>query len=215
MAEELFEVAVEFRGKRYKDAQVGLRALAMDLGKAEQNFYPVISRELKAFVENVAEALARRHGNPWPGGTTTNSLSKRSGELIKSLKENARVTGGDLDSLQATFGATFYGRIQEFGGTITPKKAKYLTIPLPEALNSDGTPKKASAREWQNTFIITSKKGNLLIVRRQGRGIVPLYVLKTSVYIPPRLNLRTTVETGLPAWVDELGDKLLKALLEA
>jgi hypothetical protein len=208
-----FEVGVSFKGRRYQDAEQGLQALAKDLGKLEHNVYPVVSVELRRLLDGVTEALARRHGNPYPAGTTGNSLSRRSGDLVASLKAAAQVIGSDMSSLHATLGGVFYARIQEEGGTIVPKKAKYLTIPLPAALNANGTPKKQKARDWDKTFIIESKKGNLLIVRREGKALTPLYVLKTQVYIPPRLNLRASVDAAMPAWIDELGDKLLTAML--
>lgn len=213
MATEIVEFTLDFRSKRYTDAQLGLRAIASDLEKSDSIIYPTVKKELQKFLTDVTDALARRHGNPYPGGTSANSLSKRSGDLVQSLKENTAVKGSNLENLVGEIGGIFYARIHEYGGTITAKRAKYLTIPLPAALNSNGTPKKKSARDWDKTFIITSKKGNLLIVQRDGRKLIPLYVLKTSVYIPPRLNLRKTVDTALPVWVDELSDKLLAAII--
>lgn len=214
MAEQVIEFEFDFRRQRYKDAARGFEALAKELGNPEKLLYPVVRKELQRFLDNVVEALARRHGNPYPTGTTGNSLSSRSGRLVESIKQNSLIKGDNLDNLVAEFGGIFYARIHEYGGTIKARRAKYLTIPLPDALNADGTPKKASARDWGKTFIIQSKKGNLLIVRREGKNLTPLYVLKPSVYIAPRLNLRSTVETGLPPWIDELGDKLVAALLE-
>ena len=70
-----------------------------------------------------------------------------------------------------------YARILEKGGTITPKKAKWLTIPLPGV--------KGRASNYPDSFVIKSKSGNLLIVQKKGKsGIVPLFVLKKKVKIP-------------------------------
>ncbi len=54
------------------------------------------------------------------------------------------------------------------GGTITAKRAKYLTIPIhPEAYDR-------SARRFDDLFVIKSKKGNLLLVKPdQSSGSVP------------------------------------------
>jgi hypothetical protein len=95
---------------------------------------------------------------------------------------------------------------------IRPKRAKYLTIPLPAALNANGTPKKSSARAWENTFVIRSKAGNLLIVQKNGTQITPLYVLKPEVYIPPRLGLGATARAGATLLADKLTDAILKEL---
>ena len=70
-----------------------------------------------------------------------------------------------------------YAKIQEKGGKIRPKKAKMLTIPLPGI--------KGTAANYPNSFIIKSKKGNVLIVERKGKkGLKPLFVLKKEVKIP-------------------------------
>lgn len=215
MADGLVTFEVTYKTQRYMDAAAGLRALAKDLSKTEEMLFPVARKELFQFLENVVAALTARHGNPYPGGTTGNSLSLRSGNLVESLQQSIFVKGSNLDNMIGEIGGAFYARIHETGGTITPKKGKYLTIPLPAALNSNGTPIKSKARDWDKTFILKSKKGNLLIVRRDGRHLTPLYLLKTSVTIPARLNLGSTVEAGLPRFIDELGDKLVRALLAA
>jgi hypothetical protein len=55
-----------------------------------------------------------------------------------------------------------------------------------------------------------SKKGNLIIFQKQGGRVVPLYLLRTSVKIPPRLGLRDTLEAGLPFFVDKALDAMLR-----
>jgi len=64
-------------------------------------------------------------------------------------------------------------RIQDLGGTIRPKRAQYLTIPL------GGT--RGSIRSHTGGFFIKSKRGNLLYVKKAGKGIKPLFVLKKDV----------------------------------
>jgi hypothetical protein len=208
---DIFELSFEFKNKRYTDAQAGLAAFAKALGNSVERAGPVLSKELRDWLDTVAEALAKRHGSPWPGGTTENTLSKRSGALVQSIKDSVEVTGTKLDDIQGRLGSALpYAKIHETGGTITAKKSKYLTIPLPAALGPNGVPKKKSAKEWDNTFIATSKKGNLIIFQKQGGRVVPLYLLRTSVKIPPRLGLRDTLEAGLPFFVDKALDAMLR-----
>jgi len=201
-----------FRNKRFRDAERGLRAFSKSLGSSITRSFPVVSKEMRKTLEGVAKALAQRHGTDWPGGTTAKSLSKRSGRGVESILSSVEVKGSKLDSIEGRIGGVGYLSIHETGGVIRARRAKYLTIPLRAALNSNGTPIKKSAREWSNTFVATSKKGNLLIFQRKGRDIVPLYVLKKSVKIPPRLQMQKTIEAAVPFFVDRVIDSVVKEL---
>ena len=180
------DFSFEFRNKRFKDAEAGFRAFARAIKQDWDGSAKVLSNELREFLDGVAEALAQRHGGAWPGGTTTNTLSSRSGAMVQSIIESVEVNGRTFDKITGQIGGSMIAAVQEFGATITPKTAKYLTVPLPAALDSQGIPKKKSAREWDNTFVAQSKAGNLIIFQRDGAKIIPLYVLKTSVTIPPQ-----------------------------
>jgi hypothetical protein len=206
-------IEFEFRNQRYRDAAKGLISFADKLQVEWKSLAPVLRRELKNYLDTVAEAMAQRHGNPWPGGTTTSSLSRRSGALIAAIKDSVKITGTTFATIEGRIGVPLiYGSVQESGATIRPKRAKYLTVPLPAALNPDGTPKKRGARDWDNTFVIRSKNGSLLIVQKVGDQIVPLYVLRTEVTIPPRLQLGKTLQTGLPYFVDRSVEAMVNAL---
>ena len=82
----------------------------------------MLAQTLKWYLANVANAMAKRHGGPWPGGTTSSKLSLRSGTLINSIKNSVRVDGSTIDSIRGSIGADVpYARVQEFGATISPK----------------------------------------------------------------------------------------------
>lgn len=204
--------ALDFRNKRFNDASAGLAALAKELSADWDGSAKVLSVELRSFLESVAEALVKRHGGAWPGGTGEKSLSRRSGKLIASIEKSVQVTGTQFDDIRGYIGAAFPGGVHEYGATIRPKTAKFLTVPLPAALNPNGTPKK-SAREWQNTFVARTKNGNLVIFQKSGTSITPLYVLKTFVKIKPRLGMGATLNAGLPYFVDRAADQIVKAML--
>lgn len=204
----------EFRGKRYQDAKRGLEAVGKSLEDGLVRASNQLAKELKVYLEGVAKAMAKRHGNPWPGGTTPTTLSRRSGAGIQSILDSVKVKGKFIDDIQGVIGVTGYLAIHETGGTIRAKKSKYLTIPLAAALNSDGTPKRRSAREWENTFVGKSKAGNLLIFQKTSTGMIPLYVLKKEVHIPARLGMKTTLEAGLDYFVDRAFDKMLAAMMK-
>ncbi len=209
------ELSFEFRNKRYQQAEAGLRALGKSIETSPERVSDVLRKHLEEFLNEIAKAMAERHGTPYPGGTTENSLSARSGFAKQQILGSVKVTGEQLATIQGTIGGgkAYYLKTHEYGATITPKKAKYLTIPLPAALNSNGTPKKKSARDWINTFVATSKKGNLIIFQKTGSKIVPLYVLKKSVTIKPRLGMRKALEGGVPYFVDRAVDAMLKELI--
>lgn len=210
---ETIKVELRFRNKRYKDASKGLAEFAKQLDKDLKQTAPILKRELKSYLESLSEAAYRRHSRPWPSGTTDKTLSRRSGRAIESLKTNIKVSGSTISDIKGHLGGVFYLNTQEYGATIRPKRSKYLTVPLPPALNPDGTPKKPNARAWKNTFIATSRKGNLLIFQRIDKKIVPLYVLKKEVKIPPRLGMKQSIEVSLPYFVDRVVDQMVKELL--
>lgn len=72
-----------------------------------------------------------------------------------------------------------HARIHETGGTVRPRNSKYLAVPLTAAA------RRRRPRSWGKAlFMITSRKGNKLLVRKRGkRGITPHYVLKKEIRI--------------------------------
>lgn len=136
----------------------------------------------------------------------------RSGGLRRSFRSQT-VGKGSVDTLRGEMFSVggIVAWAQEYGtkgrnprspiATIRPKKANgWLTIPLRGALTKSGRASqgRASARNFKDTFFLKSKKGNLLIVQRKGKGkaakIIPLFVLKKSVDLYPRLGMRDTFD---------------------
>ena len=205
----------EFNNQRFQQASIGLRAFSDALEANWDQAATELADQLRLYLNQVAEALSTRHGGAWPGATTEMTLSKRSGALVNAILGSVNVSGTVFDQIKGTIGAPGipYAAIQEFGGTIHMKD-KMLTVPLPAALDSKGVPLKKSAKEWENTFVAKSKAGNLIIFQKIASTIVPLYVLKTSVTIPPRLGMRKTLEAGLPYFVDQASDRILAAITQ-
>lgn len=205
----------EYRGKRYKNAEKGLQALSGSILPIERAG-PAVSKELRRILDGLADAMGEQHGGSWPGGTSSvgaspGSLSRRSGALTESIKRSVHVSGNLSSEITGLIGSDLvYARAHEFGARIRARNSKYLTIPLRAALNSDGTPKRRRARDWDNTFVQTSKAGNLIIFQKRGRKIIPLYVLKETVTIPPRLGLGDALRKGAP----DIGDRLIATILK-
>ncbi len=76
-------------------------------------------------------------------------------------------------------GEVDYAAIHERGGTIVPKKKKFLTIPFPGGPADTKVPKRAA--DFDNTFVA---KG--IIFQSLAHESVPLFILKKSVTIPAR-----------------------------
>lgn len=85
-----------------------------------------------------------------------------------------------MDQRGMTWGTNLpYAGILQFGGTVTPTRGKYLTLPFPGV--------HGKARSYENTFVKKSKKGNLIIFQNMGGGqIRPLFLLRKKVKIPSR-----------------------------
>lgn len=208
------QLGFEFRNRRYRDAQRGIDAWARKFDLAVERAGPVLSRELRSFLNSVADALIKRHGTAWPGGTTERSLSTRSGAALRSIRQSVRVTGTRLDDIEGEIGGSFYLRAHEYGAVIRARRVQYLTIPLRAALDSRGVPLRRRARDWDNTFVRRTKRGNLVIFRRQGKDLVPLYLLKKEVRIPPRLKMGETLDAGMTYFVDRATEAMFRALME-
>jgi hypothetical protein len=94
--------------------------------------------------------------------------------------------------------------VQEYGATIRPKNAQWLTIPLiPAAKN-----KRAS--DFGDTLFFYQPEGedHAFLAREKGNGIENVFLLTKSVNIPERSFLRT----GFDQNVDKITDKIEELL---
>jgi len=124
-------------------------------------------------------------------------LHVRSGQLRNSIgsivTHDGKQPEGIIGSGVRGSGRMPYADIHETGGTITPKRVNWLTIPLRAALTPAGVP-RGRARDFENTFFAYSKAGNLILFQRKGKGAVALFLLKKSVTIPARRYMSITAE---------------------
>lgn len=202
------QIVSAYGGKTYGSPDGALQAVIRGLTVYEQQVIPrAMKRAMQRYLKYVADTIIKRNNKPWPGGTTDSSLSSRSGKAIRSIAQSLKVEGTGSEVL-GYIGGIYYLQAHEDGAVIRARRSKYLTIPLPAALDQRGVPLKRSAREWSNTFVIKSKNNNLLIVQRTVTGIVPLYVLKKQVRIPKRLGMGEALNRFLPTLGGYLQDEL-------
>lgn len=132
---------------------------------------------------------------------STNRIPK----LIKALERlgkrsiNVGVFGQDKYKYGDGADLVTIAKVHEYGMTITPKKAKYLTIP------SHPSAKGKSPRDFNDLFFIPTSNGNGLLARNRGKDAFDVYfVLVKSVTIPERSFLRT----GFDSNVNKIADKI-------
>lgn len=124
---------------------------------------------------------------PYTGSSPADKLQTRTGGLRRSIGWETKGEGFGT-ALRVFAGPP--ARIQEYGGTITAKRSKYLTIPLRAALTAAGAPKRPDARSWDDAFILKARNGKLFIARRAGKALQLLYRLQESVRLPARFGFR-------------------------
>jgi hypothetical protein len=196
-----------YAGREYgvaRDAVLALdRVLTVDM---RQRLPRILQTSLERYLKRVATIVATRNSRPYPGGKSPSSLSRRSGSAVASIHDSVRATPSQrVEGVRGYIGGNFYLRTHEFGAVIRATRSEYLTIPLPAALDSNGVPLRRSARMWANTFVARSRRGNLLIFQnRPGGAIVPLYVLKREVRIPPRLGMGLTLDQYAIKFIDDV-----------
>jgi len=153
---------------------------------------PRMKKEVSLGVRDQLALIERRHkrkeiksgGRGNPVGRTWTSRTR---ELSRSFHRDWK-----QGSLKGAYGSDKRrARTIEDGGEIRAK-GKYLAIPLDKAPRANNKP--VGPRDVEGLFFITSKKGNNLLVKSEGGGIIPMYALKRSVKLPPRPALDRAVK---------------------
>ena len=145
-------------------------------------------RAMKRSVKAVASHIVKNklRGNPLHSRTAGAAGMAGNISYNATRPEAVRVINDEV--IGEVKNSTPYANIHEHGGTITPKRAKYLTIPLSGNLTERGV-MRVPPKSVVNAFFATSKKGNLIMFGESplaGGEIVPMFVLKDKVVIPAR-----------------------------
>ena len=140
----------------------------------------VIARELR---EALRLALNESMDNAYRDGL----FPSRSGSGYKRVRGRAQAFGTNIWNLRGHINAPSYLVAHDRGADITPKRGRYLAVPIYEGVRKDGSPKLRSPRSWKmlKSFVYRSKKtGQLYIARKKNDGKVSvLYVLVESVQL--------------------------------
>jgi phage gpG-like protein len=199
MATSSQTLTIELRGMDRLDKAFGL------LGQWYGRPQPALKLIGGVMIRQVRDTFARQRdpvtGAPWnragqlamrsrPGGGGRGKTLSDTGRLLQSIMARApRITGNSV-----SIGTNvIYGSIHQEGGTIKPKNAKMLAIPLTrEARRAGSASRWWKQNESKNPFIWKGiQRKNLFIVYVEKRGkskgkIVPMFLLLPRVTIPQR-----------------------------
>lgn len=106
-----------------------------------------------------------------------------------------------------------YANILEKGGIIKPVRAKMLAIPIGTALTPAGVPRFTPNDLRGESFIARSRNNNLIIFRKSGKNILPMFVLKKQVKIPAFYYLSKSLTQSKGAAVQDI-ESGIDAILE-
>ena len=178
-----------------------LNRWAKKLDTASKREFPELLRKVLVAGSLRAAAEAKRRATGQGGPRV------RSGRLRSSIRSGVR--GRGLESEMFVSANTEYAATQEYGATIVPRSASWLTIPLPSALTGAGVA-RASAANFQDLFWFQSASGQPFLARTRGDGEIELmFILRKQVVVPPRPYLRPAIKQA----ARELPEALHKALL--
>ena len=190
----------------------GLNAPPTSLPRAVIDLVGIVVRHCDPERYALLHRLARRMQNG-----ERRLLEVASDPLVHGLEHMRKAVARDIHKLHAF---VRFRRVEDADGEklvawFEPDHHILEAAALPAALNSHGTPRTKGPRDWQNTFVAKSKAGNLIIFQKRGSQIMPLYVLKTSVTIKPRLGMKKTLDAGLPYFVDRAMDAMVRDIAAA
>ncbi len=167
----------------------GVKVNAAKFNAALGRFPKELARNLKTGVATYLQAFRGRMGRERLRGRP--GVAKRTGFLTASQK--LIVTGDTVDRILGVYaiggGVVKYAALQEYGGVVKPTRAKFLAIPLEAAKTAAGVSRYVSPRDLSDTFI----RGGIIYQNQDGKA-VPMFALRKSVRIPPRLGVRETWE---------------------
>ena len=127
--------------------------------------------------------------------------------LRRSTFSRVDIDGAEM-VLRVGFNRTLakYGRIQEYGGTVTARNGANLTIPLDAARLPTGAPRQgitaraliANPQAFGYTRCFTAKQIIFGVKGKRDPKAVPLFLLRHSVRLPARAPLRTALRELSP-----------------
>ncbi len=182
-----------------------------DFSKMAQVIRDGVRKEFLGWGNDYLSLLVKTRMSGAPG------VNRRTGNLSRDwVVEDSSTNDGASVTVKSQGAANAYAGMLERGGTITPKKAKALWIPLPGNLDGRGVARLTPTQAWQaGGFIRDGVFYRKPIIKSQAKGmgphIVPLFVLRRSVTIKPMLGATALFQSRLPALKEAITEVIAKA----
>lgn len=109
---------------------------------------------------------------------------------------------------------TVYSPIQEFGGTIRPKKGKYLAVPIGDNVTPRGVARRTTEQAGKLDLIVRKGKAPLLVKRTGGKNarFRLMFVLLRKSTIPARPYMRPAFNQNIGGIQKRLGEAVARGI---
>jgi phage gpG-like protein len=132
----------------------------------------------------------------------TSLVPRKTSNLMRSLHVEVEEADGQVTAEIGT--DVVYAAIQEYGGTITPKTSKFLSIPLTEVAKAAISP-----RNYAGELRFVGHNNGGVLVDEAGAA---QYALVTSVTIPAKPYLRPALDNNVEAVRSQLENIIAQLL---
>lgn len=162
---------------------VGAEALALKLERSPKD---IGKRLVSAFVKVGLGLVRHLKENELSG----QALNVRTGHGRRSVTYRVFTQGNDIAVVAGPdLSKAKYMRAQDKGATITPVRARNLTIPIGEALTAKGvgrfTARQLISAPGSFGYVGTFVHNRVIFGKKADGNIVPLFVLKPSIRLKP------------------------------
>jgi hypothetical protein len=171
----------------------------------------------RAAQRGLAEAVKEAAQHVSKNYLTGQYLKRRTGNLARSIDSRmVEEFHGVIGVLEESAVDHYKWILGDETKTIRPKSAKFLTIPIGEALTPSGVPRYSSPRDVEGGFFFTSDSGQLMFGIRRGQTkrakIRPLFVLVKEVTIHGTGALADGVLESSDRMTEILSDRIGEAV---
>lgn len=207
----MLKVETLYNGKSYPSLDAAIAAACKEIEVNLLSFPPILRQEFLEFLQRITQNTVK-YFIPFSKRNRgqQKDMQMRSGKTRSQILASPEVKDVGRGLYFGYVGGPKHLEINEFGGIQGPKAGdKFVYIPLDAALNARGLPIAKDPRNWKNTFIRKTRRGNLIIFQRRASGRpVPLYLLKRNVKIPPRLRMTRAIISASPYFERKVMDAL-------